>query len=186
MSIASVSSSSFREQRLLDFHEQHQQREQPEQHYEQQQQQQPQLLESVNRHKERVVDASLRVEMLECQIREEMEKLIALIGSSTHSTCSDSTTSHHLINNTDDGGSSNNNNVDQLEAHLLQLENDLLIEQRILAEHEQLYQVSLERTKQRWKQQIEEHQRRFRVCYRAVPMEIVVLRVPTRGRTKSL
>jgi len=200
MSIASVPSS-FREQQFHGF----QQREQSEQHCEQQQQQQQytqqQLLDSVNRHKERVLTASLRVEVLECQIREEVEKLFSLIASSS-SSCSSShpivsiSSPHHTIDkddsnigssssccshsnvsncssqrtiNRDDYINTNNPNIHQLEANILQLENDLLTEQRTLAEYEKLYQVSLERTKQRWKQQIEEHQRRFRVCYRAVP-----------------
>mmetsp|Transcript_1872 Transcript_1872/g.3005 ORF Transcript_1872/g.3005 Transcript_1872/m.3005 type:complete len:178 (+) Transcript_1872:394-927(+) len=177
MSIASVSSSSFREQQLCGFkRQQHQQREQPEQHFEQQHPQQQQLLESVNRHKKRVMNASLRVEVLECQIREEVEKLISLVGSScSHHSALSISSSHHNIDKVDDNN--NNPNIHQLEAHLLQLENDLLTEQRTLAEYEKSYQVSLERTKQRWKQQIEEHQRRFRVCYRAVPHH---------SRTKSL
>jgi len=124
--------------------------------------------------------------MLECQIKEEMEKLFSLIttSSSSHSTGStadDATTSsssHHLIINYDDDNP-NSPNIHQLEAHILQLENDLLTEQRTLAECEELYEASLERTKQRWKQQIEEHQRRFRVCYRAVVN-------PQHSRTKSL
>ena len=169
MSIASVPSSSF------DFERERGQREQPEQHYEQHQ---DQLLESINGHKERVRNASLRVEVLECQIREEVEKLFSLIGSSSHSVDSNSSSHHHTINKDDyDNSSNNSSNIHQLEASILQLENDLLTEQRTLAEYEQLYQVSLKRTKQRWKQQIEEHQRRFRVCYRAVPQH---------SRTKSL
>mmetsp|Transcript_4159 Transcript_4159/g.7230 ORF Transcript_4159/g.7230 Transcript_4159/m.7230 type:complete len:179 (+) Transcript_4159:352-888(+) len=178
MSVASVSSSSFREQQLCGFkRQQQQQREQPEQHFEQQHpQQQQQLLESVNRHKERVMNASLRVEVLECQIREEVEKLISLVGSSCSHSVASNPSSHHNIDNVDDNNN-NNPNIHQLESHLLQLENDLLTEQRTLAEYEKSYQVSLERTKQRWKQQIEEHQRRFRVCYRAVPHH---------SRTKSL
>ena len=126
-----------------------------------------------------MLNASLRVEVLECQIREEVEKLFSLIGSSSSSSCccsshsivSISSSSSQLTIDKDDYSTTNKNknNIHQLEANILQLENDLLTEQRTLAEHEKLYQVSLERTKQRWKQQIEEHQSRFRVCYRAVP-----------------
>ncbi len=202
MSIASVPSSSFREQQFHGF-------QQREQHCEQQQQQctQQQLLESVNRHKERVLTASLRVEVLECQIREEVEKLFTLIGSSSpcctshsivsislstqtidkddyNTASSSSCCPHSIVSNCSsqrtinrDDYNTNNPNIHQLEANILQLENDLLTEQRTLAEYEKLYQVSLERTKQRWKQQIEEHQRRFRVCYRAVPHH---------GRSESL
>lgn len=172
MSIASLSSS-FRQQQLHSFERE---REQPEQHFEQHQQhqQQQQLLESINGHKERVRNASLRVEVLECQIRDEVEKLFSLIGSSSHSIDSNSSSHHHTINKVD---YNKKKNIHQLEASILQLENELLTEERTLAEYEQLYQVSLEQTKQRWKQQIEEHQRRFRVCYRAVPQH---------SRTKSL
>lgn len=201
MSIASVPSSSFRKQQFHGFQREREQHcEQQQQQQQQQYTQQGQLLESVNRHKERVLNASLRVEVLECQIREEVEKLISLIGSS--SSCSSShsivsiSSSHQMIDKDDyntgsssssccshsilsncsshrtinrDDHNNNNPHIHQLEANILQLENDLLTEQRTLAEYEKLYQVSLERTKQQWKQQIEEHQRRFRVCYRAVP-----------------
>ena len=126
--------------------------------------------------------------MLECKIRQEMEKLISLATSSfaqppddddppclDNNNPSSATNNiinqyhhhhhhHHIVVNID-----NNITINQLEAHILRLENDLLIEQRTLAEYEQLYQDSLEQTKQRWKRQIEEHQRRFRVCYRASP-----------------
>jgi hypothetical protein len=155
MSIAPVPAPSFRKHRLLEF----------------QQQQQHNLLESVNQHKERVLEASLRVETLDHQIKEEMEKLFSLITTSSSRSTTDASTMsslHHI----------NNPNFQQLEAHILQLENNLLNEQRTLAECEQLYRASLERTKQRWKQQIEEHQRGFRVCYRAV--------LPQHSRTKSL
>ena len=172
MSIASLSSS-FRQQQLHSFERE---REQPEQHFEQHHQQQ--LLESINGHKERVRNASLRVDVLECQIRDEVEKLFSLIGSSSHSIDSNSSLDHHKMNKDDKNkNKSHPNNIHQLEASILQLENELLDEQRTLAEYERLYQVSLEQTKQRWKQQIEEHQRRFRVCYRAVPQH---------SRTKSL
>mmetsp|Transcript_14398 Transcript_14398/g.23589 ORF Transcript_14398/g.23589 Transcript_14398/m.23589 type:complete len:139 (-) Transcript_14398:208-624(-) len=95
MSIASVPSSSFDFERERG---QREQREQPEQHYEQHQ---DQLLESINGHKERVRNASLRVEVLECQIREEVEKLFSLIGSSSHSVDSNSSSHHHTINKDD-------------------------------------------------------------------------------------
>lgn len=130
--------------------------------------------------------ASHNVEMLECKIRQEMEKLISLATSSfappddddspRDSPCFDNNPStnnnsfnqyhhhHHIVVNID-----NNITINQLEAQILRLENDLLIEQRTLAEYEQVYQDSLEQTKQRWKRQIEEHQRRFRVCNRASP-----------------
>lgn len=132
-----------------------------------------------------MVTASHNVEMLECKIRQEMEKLISLATSSfappddddspRDSPCFDNNPStnnsinqyhhhHHIVVNID-----NSITINQLEAHILRLENDLLIEQRTLVEYEELYQNSLEQTKQRWKRQIEEHQRRFRVCYRASP-----------------
>ena len=135
-----------------------------------------------------MITASHNVEMLECKIRQEMEKLISLATSTfaqppddDDSPCLDNNNPssatnnsinqyhhhqhhHHIVVNID-----NNITINQLEAHILRLENDLLIEQRTLADYEQLYQDSLEQTKQRWKRQIEEHQRRFRFCYRASP-----------------
>ena len=196
MSIASVSSSSsYGEQRFYKF--------QPYSSEQQQQQQQLQrrrnhhrheqlVVESIDWYKERVVDSSLRVEVLECQIREEVEKLVALVGSSsclgdgnvdTSSSSSSSRCRYHA-NDDDDGNSSSENKkcIHQLKARIHQLENDLIIEQRTLAKHQELYQVTLERTKQRWKQQIEEHQRRFRVCYRAVPPDGAAMML---SRTKS-
>jgi hypothetical protein len=179
MSITSVSS--YGNER-----EYEQQRVKFQQSEQRQQRKQYQLLESINRHKERVITASHNVEMLECKIRQEMEKLISLATSSfaqspdDDSPCLDNNNPssatnssinqyhhhhhHHIVVNSD-----NTITINQLEAHILRLENDLLIEQRTLAEYEQLYQDSLKQTKQRWKRQIEEHQRRFRVCYRASP-----------------
>lgn len=169
MSITSASIQSYGNERK--YEQQHVKFQQSEQ------QRQYQLLESINRHKERVITASHNVEMLECKIRQEMEKIISLATSSfappddddspRDSPCFDNNNDqyhHHIVVNID-----NNITMNQLEAHILHLENDLLIEQRTLAEYEQLYQDSLEQTKQRWKRQIEEHQRRFRVCYRASP-----------------
>ena len=96
MSIASVSSSSYGQYQLLEFKQQHQQqqlREQTESPWHEHQ-----LLESVNRHKKRCIDALLRVELLECQIREEMEKLFSVITSSSSSYSIPSTSSsHHII-----------------------------------------------------------------------------------------
>ena len=149
-----------------------------------------------------MISASHNVEMLECKIRQEMEKLISLATSSfappddddspRDSPCFDNNPStnnsinqyhhhHHIVVNID-----NNITINQLEAHILRLENDLLIEQRTLAEFEQLYQISLEQTKQRWKRQIEEHQRRFRVCYRASPPSSPPSVRPTTNTTKQM
>jgi hypothetical protein len=154
-----------------------------------------------------VISASHNVEMLECKIRQETEKLISLATSSFAQSPDDDDDSPCFDNNNNPSTATNNNSINQyhhhhhhhivvnidnnitinqLEAHILRLENDLLIEQRTLAEYEQLYQDSLEQTKQRWKRQIEEHQRRFRVCYRASPPSSPPSVCPTAAATTHL